>query len=541
MKKHLTVNSLVITVTMILAVPMVSRASESPKFRERETTLCKDVFDQNIYYEGVNQLDLGRWGRKIFRKEIPAANVNVFDEVPDSSFFTNRHGRRRLSNEELAKGSAETAGPDLSAPMKITKGKQQGLHPGFFIEDAKGDRYCLKFDNEGSLELATAAEVAASRFYHAIGYHVPQYTVLRFKAEDITIGENAYTYDDTGFRKKMTPEILEQYLSFLPVTEDGEYLASASKIVPGKNVGHLSFRSRRQNDPEDPVNHRDRREIRALSVFSAWLNNNDIRESNTLEMAVTENGKTVLKRYLFDFNSAFGAAAGGAKPPMFGHEYAIDYGEITKAVFALGFWEKPWQEKWRRAREMPHKSPAIGYFSNDQFDPEDHKAQLPYEAFRVLTNADGFWAAKIIASFTDEDIRTMVKAGRYSRPEDEDYLVQTLAERRDLIAKYWFSKAAPLDAFEVLNGKLVFKDLAVRHGFVYGNTIRYVAEVSRPGKKKKIAALESREPSLVLDPSWTAEGGKAELRIRVVCGEEESPYVKVVLGGAGVEGVRHED
>ena len=138
MKKHLTVNSLVITVTMILAVPMVSRASESPKFRERETTLCKDVFDQNIYYEGVNQLDLGRWGRKIFRKEIPAANVNVFDEVPDSSFFTNRHGRRRLSNEELAKGSAETAGPDLSAPMKITKENNKDFIRVFSSRTPKG-------------------------------------------------------------------------------------------------------------------------------------------------------------------------------------------------------------------------------------------------------------------------------------------------------------------------------------------------------------------------------------------------------------------
>ncbi len=528
---------------LAIVLPGTLRA-ESSQFKERATTLYKDVFDQNVYYEGVNQLDFGRWGRKLLDREIPAANVNIFDEVPDSAFFTNRHARERLSAEELEKGYSETEGPDLSTPMMVTKGKQEGLHPGFFIRDARGDAYCLKFDAEGYLELATAAEVIASRFYHAIGYNVPQYTMFRFRAEDIVVGENAYTYDDTGFRKKMTTDLLDQYLSFLPITEEGEYLASASKIVPGRNAGHFSFHSRRKEDPEDAVNHRDRREIRALSVFSMWLNNYDVRESNALDMEVVENGKPVLKHYLIDFNSALGAAHGGPKPPMFGHEHMIDYGESAKAFFSLGLWEKPWQEKWRIANEQPHESPAVGYFSNEGFDPESHKVQLPYETFRVLTKADGFWAAKIMMSFTDEDVRAMVKAGQYSREEDEDYITKTLIERRDMIGRYWFSQTTPLDQFELSGNVLRFRDLALHYGWGDPDAIDYTAEVfSGSQRRKPSEILTSQEPVFSLNPQCMSSNQTIEVRIRVSRrgDEDPNPYIKIILDEGGVRQIRHED
>ncbi|OQA57221.1 MAG: hypothetical protein BWY42_00667 [Candidatus Omnitrophica bacterium ADurb.Bin277] len=541
MKKYLA--GVVVVLSLVLPVPGI--ASEKPAINRQKTGLYKDVFDQGVYYEGVNQLDLGRWGRKIFGKKIPSANVNIFDEVPDSSFFTNRHARRKLSPAELERGCSETPGPDLSGPMTVIKGKQEGLHPGFFIKDAKGDSYLLKFDAEGYLGLATGAEVVASRFYHAIGYNVPQYTIFRFRPEDIVAGENAYTYDDTGFKKKMTPELLEQYLSFLPITEEGEYLASASKILPGKNKGYFSFRSRRKNDPDDPVNHRDRREIRALAIFSAWLNNNDIRESNTLDMAVTdENGRTTLKHYLIDFNSALGAAKGGPKPPMFGHEYMLDYGEVAKAFISLGLWEKPWQERWREAEEeVSHESPAVGYFDNNNFDPDDHKAQLPYEVFRILTSADGFWAAKIMASFSEDDIRAMVKAGQYDK-EDEDYLTGVLTERRDMIIRHWFSEAAPLDNFEYHDGLLKFSDLAVDRAFEKKETAVYVADLFSYKKGwKKISTIESGESFFNLDPALVSSSTKTKLEIRVKRNgdEAEGRYVKVILGPDGIQKIQRED
>jgi len=118
----------------------------------------------------------------------------------------------------------------------------------------------------------------------------------------------------------------------------------------------------------------------------------------------------------------------------------IDYGEATKAFLTLGWWEKPWQKRWMESDERITKSPAVGYFDNRYFDAGKFKTQLPYFAFKDLSRADGFWAAKIIMSFTDDDIRSIVETGKYSDPEDAEEVANVLIERRDLIGKYWFDQ-----------------------------------------------------------------------------------------------------
>ena len=514
------------------------------KVTEEWTTLYKDVFDQNFYNEGINQLDLGRWGRKIFHKKVPSADINVFDEVPDSTFFMNRHAKTKLSSVELEKGYRENEGMDLSRPFTVLAAEQSGMNYGFLVEDAKKNQYLLMFDPQGHLEMNTGAEVAASRFYYAIGYNVPQYEVISFKPEQIKVGANAITCDNTGFVKKLTQKIMGEYLVTLPQTSNGFYRASASKVLRGKELGNFSFGSRRKKDSRDLINHRDRREIRGLGVFSAWLNNSDLRESNALDMKTIENGQAVLKHYLTNFTNSLGASTGEEKPPMFGFEYVIDYGEAFKSFLALGFREKPWQKQWREEGEKQHSLTAVGYFSNKHFDPAKYKVQLPYEAFRMVTNADGFWAAKIIMNFSDEDIRAMVKAGQYSDPEASSYIAKTLIERRDMIGKYWFSKACPLDQFIVAGGKLSFKDLAVEHGFApKEGTLYHVEVVSADEKSKKIANLITPESSINIQPTWISGNDKIKLILRVQRSSVKglSPAVTVLLNASGLQGIRHED
>ncbi len=515
--------------------------TETAAFKKQETGLYPDVFNQNFYYEGTNLLHLDRLYRYLFRRDVHAANVNVFDEVPDSSFFSNRHARKRLSTQELKDGPKETDGPDLSDKMTITSGKFEGLHPGFFVQDRKGDKYLLKFDDIDSFELVTAAEVIASRFYHAIGYNVPQYTISVFSPEKLVPGEGAKVYDDSGFKRDLTQSRLEEYLLFVPQNEDGNYRASASKILAGKNKGSMRFKGRRKNDPEDPVDHQRRREIRALPVFASWLNNYDVRESNTLEMLVEENGRQTLKHYFIDFNSTLG---GGSAKPMFTHEHMIDYGEAFKAFLALGLWEKPWQKRWKETGEKITKSPAVGYFDNRYFDPGDFKTQLPYFAFKDMTRADGFWAAKIIMSFTDEDIQAVVQTGAYSDPSDAAEVARVLIERRDLIGRYWFDQATPLTDFESDNNQLQFKDLAVENGFRDAQTTTYKVDViGRKGsKRKQITSLTSGTASIPLDAGWWSQYEQIDLLIRAVRGSSKpNPYVLVELDSQGVAGVLHED
>ncbi|MCM8775171.1 MAG: hypothetical protein NC930_02285 [Candidatus Omnitrophica bacterium] len=535
-----------ILVTCFLTVlPFGAWAEETVEFKKNQSGLYKDIFDQNIYYEFTHYLNLDYLCRALFMKKVRAQNVNCYDEVPDSTFFTNRHGRKKLSLAELESGHRETPGPDLGANLTIVDGKFEGVHPGFFVLDRRGDKYLLKFDPVDYIEQATSSEVIGSRFYHAIGYNVPQYDIIVFDASKLVIGENATIVDDSGFRRKLTPEKLEEYLLFIPQDSEGRYRASASKILNGVNKGSFSFYGRRKNDPNDRVDHRNRREIRALQVFSSWISNYDIRESNTLDMLeVDENGNSVLRHYLIDFNTSLGAGTSDGKPPMTTHEYLLDYGEAIKAFLTLGWWEKPWQKRWREVGEKVPQPPAVGYFDNRYFDPGRFKVQLPHHPLKDLTRADGFWAAKIIMAFSDEDIKAMVGAGKLTDPKDSAYLVDALKERRHLIAKYWFDQANPLDAFDLKGNILSFNDLAIEYGFQPGQGSVYNADVFQKNGEgiKKLTTLKAQEPAIDLK-NWLTENGVVELLIRTTRpgSAKQSPSVRIQVSLKGIERIIHED
>src|SRR3989454_9387054 len=65
--------------------------------------------------------------RRLSRRE-PAWNVNAWDEVPDSSWFTNRNRLHPLTPEQIYRGAAEQPGPDLSAPLVVLEGKRSEEH-----------------------------------------------------------------------------------------------------------------------------------------------------------------------------------------------------------------------------------------------------------------------------------------------------------------------------------------------------------------------------------------------------------------------------
>ena len=54
------------------------------------------------------------FGRRPKKKEVilPAENVNTLGEVPDSSWFSNRMGKKVMTIEELVRGPNQRAGPD---------------------------------------------------------------------------------------------------------------------------------------------------------------------------------------------------------------------------------------------------------------------------------------------------------------------------------------------------------------------------------------------------------------------------------------------
>jgi hypothetical protein len=493
--KHLSKTLVLLTAAVLAAgnvCPLYATENAVAEPKKNKSSFYQDLFDYNVYDEGTAYLHMERLARKTKGKKAPAADVNIYDEVPDSGFFTNRHARKRLSEKELAEGYRETAGPDWSQAPTVLWAEIEDKHLVFYVRDVKGNEYQLRFDNFENFELATSAEVIASRFYYAIGYNVPQCTIEVFPASKLVPDPKAYIYDESGFRGDLTAERLQEALTSMPLDSNGNYRVSACKIPAGADMGHFSFREdRRKGDPQDSILHLERRSIRALRIFASWLNDYGVRASKTLDLYQDKSGQKVMTHYLTGFRSALGAGEDGVKAPEVGYEHLVDYGEVTKSFLTLGLRDPAWHKRWLAEGEKAHPSPAVGYFNNSYFEPEKFKTELPGYAFKDLTRADAFWAAKIIKSFTNEDIQAMVSAGKLSDPKDAEYLTTTLLNRRDLIAKYWFSQASPLDDFNLQGGKLTFVDLGSRwrSGTRKGSSIRLMfasRTAKNSGKSKRL-------------------------------------------------------
>ena len=108
------------------------------------TSIKRSYFDQ--VRQGVN---VERNFRILSSNRIESHNINSFDEVPNSTWFTNRHGLFELSPEEIFQGPVIGDGPDTSAAWEVFRPKVGGATPGFWIKDSRGDQYIIKFDPKG--------------------------------------------------------------------------------------------------------------------------------------------------------------------------------------------------------------------------------------------------------------------------------------------------------------------------------------------------------------------------------------------------------
>lgn len=454
------------------------------KLSDRSSTFYREFFDQVVYYPISIPLRWDRWISRFHGRE--SLNVNIFDEIADSSFFKNRHGRKLMSIQELVAGP-NLAGPD-AGPWTVVKGKDDGYQIGFFIKDKKGDRYLLKFDPIDHPEMSTAAEIIGHKFFYAFGYHVPQYNLVHFKPEDLVPDPKATYYNSKGFKKPLTREAILELLQKISMGREGRYRAVASRILEGKAKGWMSFEGVRKGDPEDLIPHEDRRELRALRVFASWINHYDLRPQNTLDVIVEENGETFVKHYLIDFGSTLGSAGSHVKWPAAVHESIIDWSEIGEAIMVFKFDYKSWERRWdQNQRQVVY--PAIGYFDNLKFKPQRWTSQLHHEVFKRVTEADGYWAAKTISKFSNAMIESLVKTGEISDKEAEAYLIKTLIERRDMVTRYWFSQVVPLENIKVESGTngtaaISFIDLAAQSGFETASDVRYRFKVGKGAWKE---------------------------------------------------------
>lgn len=451
------------------------------------------------------------------RESQRAMNLNSVDEVPDSSWFTNRLGRQPLTARDIERGPDRSAGPAPGA-WTVTSSKSDGVTPGFTVKDSTGQRWFLKFDPPGYRGMSTGTEVTATKLMWALGYNVPENHIAYVTRDQLVPGPTATFTPHGGRKRELRASDIDRLLERADREADGSYRVVASRALDGVPVGRIRFHDTRPDDPNDVVPHQHRRELRGYGVFAAWLNHVDAKAINSLDTLVTENGRSFVRHHLIDFGSSLGSGGVGPADRWAGSQYLVQPSLIGRQMLGFGFLQP-------RAQAVSFfESRSIGRLArnHESFDPREWKPRVPNQAFLQARADDRFWAARKLAALDTTMIRAAVKAGDFRDPASEAFLVRALADRRDAIVRTYLTAVNPVaDPVLSADGVLAFRNAAVD------------ADVARA--PERYHAVWSRFDNATGDTQFigTSSGAFARLLAPAGLPQADGAIVRVDIAAAG--------
>jgi hypothetical protein len=427
----------------------------------------------------------------------PALDVNAFGQVPDSSWFENRLGRRPMTIAELLRGPNERAGP---APglLLVQRGEVEDATPRLVVRDRAGVGWTVKFDPPAFPGMASSAELIASKVLHAVGYHVPENHLVDLRLDRLLLAPRATTPDEYRRPVLLTQERLDQLLAQLNPDPRGGVRALFSRALPGQPLGPFSYRGVRVDDPNDRIPHERRRSLRGLWVFAALLNQTRTRQSNSHDAFIRpdpSSARGYLRHYLLDFGSALGSGGTRVKMPTSGFVYRLDWGYAALRLVALGFY----YPYYLAVRRSPYR--AVGVFEADLFDPARWRPTYPNPAFDQATPRDSYWAAAILAHLTPQMLEAIVATARYPEPGAAAWVSGVLRRRRDKLLRHAFGAVLPLDRPRVTGYQVQLADLEVQAGLLPATRLRYAWQLRwqrDAWSQPRLASGESVSPSFDL-------------------------------------------
>lgn len=469
----------IITIIFISCANHLIINDEAPVWKDNDKKPIKEpkVNKPSIDWNSVNRstfdpllqlLDLKGNFKKLANAPQQAINVNSLDEVPNSSWFENRHNLpyTQLTYNEIYEGCNTTNGPDTNGYWLVFNPIVNEVDPSFCIEDSKGDKYLVSFDSIGFSELATGAAIIGSRYFYACGYNVPEEKIIYLRPSNLRIKEGSTIKNEKGELTPFTNEKLKELLEKLEHQPDGSIRSLTSHLLDNKK-GPFMYKGTRKDDPNDWCPHEHRRELRALYVISSLVNHHKLKEQNNMDVYVERDGGGYLKHYLFNFRAILGSDGNKPKLPKKGYDNKFDIRDIGSATFTLGAKKRAWKDA------KPYEFNSIGYFESEIFEPSEFAPIYPNPAFENMTYQDAYWGAKTVMAFRDDDLRALVDAAKYSDSSAALYLLRKLIERRDKIGEYWFNQVNPIDYPDVKieNDILVltFEDLLKKYNLDSSN------------------------------------------------------------------------
>lgn len=411
--------------------PVTRVADDRPIPVPPRTKIPEAVYISEIYLRRpiIDALDPKRTPR--------AGDVNSWDEVPRSSWF--------WPVEDVFE-TYEADGP-AEPPFTVVPGKNRTRKGGLRVRDARGKLYELHRDEPRLPETSTAATAIASRLLRAIGYRTPEVYVQAIRAADI------------GGAPRMTAA----FLDVGPPPERDYYRITATRWPVGIDLGETRTSRTRSDDPNDQIDHRDRRSLRALKVVAAWLDARRFGPKNTRDAYVGPAGLGHVKHFLVGFHDALGVSELAREKKK--RELAVGdvEGGFGKNLVTLGL-----------RRSQPKRQGATSLSGFDaELDAKTFELRLPYEPAERLHREDAYWAAKRIAQLPAHVIGWAVDSAMLSSPEIRLNVTLTLLARRRQLAAHWFTRVSPVELVRVEPEAIVVRDEAVQLGVLPVESVVY--------------------------------------------------------------------
>jgi hypothetical protein len=412
----------------------VDDRQDTPKPKTIDWYPSADPFHYSVTRPITHKMD--------FRTPKRAANINSVGGVPDSTWFVNRIGRGDLSPRDIARGPGTHPRPD-DGPLRVVGGKPAGVAPGLLVEDSNGERFIVKFDFPARPELDTGADVVVQRLLWAVGYHVPQDEIVLLEREQLVVDPDGKWRDKLGRKHPITDDYIDGQLAKVLRSPDGTYRGLTSKFLPGEPVGGYGQEGVREGDPNDVVQHEERRDLRGQFVFFGWLGHTDLKRENSLDMWV-EDPRDPTRHFLVHYILDFGKALGASMNPADGLSANFDWRYALPSLLSLGLVGRPWE-----GYTIDHGLRGIGYVDGEHFRPELFRPRTPYMPFARFDAYDGLWATDILLRLTPAHIRAAVDQARFDDLRSTEYLTRVIVERQRIAARHFLHDVAPIARFSV--------------------------------------------------------------------------------------------
>ena len=411
-----------------LAACALRRAPAAPRFYPDDPLWVDDdtALDAStvVAVEDANSYDfvVNTFATPGERRNVRALNVNTLDEVPDSSWFTNRIGRTRLSLAEIARGPDRV--DDVSLDGWVVVGRQVHRRAARIPHDAIRRASSIRSSSirrriprwrpaPRSSARRSITRSATTRSTSISPSSIPSELVISREGARFRPARSATQapLDAPRHRQRAAPRRARQ--------PNGKYRVLASRFADGKPLGNFRYYGTRPDDPNDIVPHEHRRELRAARVFGAWLNHDDSRGVNSLDMLVAADGRALREalhvRLRVDHGQRHGLRAAPSRRQRVHPRVEAglaDAGDARALHAAV--------DAHRLSATCP---PSVGRFEGDAFDPRAWKPEYPNPAFENMRPDDAFWAARIVSRFDDDgDPRHRREGAVLSDPRATDYL-----------------------------------------------------------------------------------------------------------------------